>query len=56
MWLAYTASVGRMERSPMDAIMANMGTALLVAVVVGIACAGVYYAYRAALTRGQTAQ
>lgn len=55
-WLAYTASVSRMERGAMDAIMSNMGSALLVAVIVGIACAGVYYAYRAAITRGQTAR
>lgn len=55
-WLAYTASVGRLERDPWGAIVANIGPAFLIAVIVGIACAGIYYAYRAAITRGQTAR
>jgi hypothetical protein len=55
-WLAFTASISRLAASPMDAIMGNMGSAFLIAIVVGIACAGVYYAYRAALTRSQASQ
>jgi hypothetical protein len=55
-WLAFTASVSRLVSSPVDAIMGNMGPALLVAAIVAVACAGVYYAYRAAIMRGQPSQ
>ncbi len=55
-WLAYTASVGRLEHDAWGAIMANIGPAFLIAIIVGIACIGIYYAYRAAITRGQTAR
>lgn len=50
-WLAYTASVSRLVYSPFDAIMTNMGAALVIALVVALACIGVYYAYRAAIMR-----
>ena len=50
-WLAYTASVSRLQRPAIEAITSNMGSALVIALVVAAACVGVYYAYRAALTR-----